>query len=205
MASQPEARQSPPNVLSPGAQWQHWSTLFSAAPLATFVYRVDDQRFQTALLRYAQIAGENKLYWRVVVGLLIAGAILMAACFGLLPDPFLNAAPVLFLLTIYFIFVVTLPLIRRKAALQNLKKSKAYNAVGTSSLHREGFFYQFPPIFVAIRWELFSRAARFTDGILLVGEGRTVWLPVADLTSGRIDDVEAILREKIADYKEMRP
>jgi hypothetical protein len=154
------------------------------------------------LLRHGQLFGDSKRFWQPIAGLIVVGAILATAL-----SIWWSVGGAVGVLVTLAVFTFLNVLARKGAQLnawEKFRKSKAYNAVGMSQLHSEGFVYQYPLIFVALRWEVISSAARFSDGFMLVGEGRNYWLPIGDITSGRIDDVETILKAKIADYKEFR-
>lgn len=93
----------------------------------------------------------------------------------------------------------------QSAFLKLFSASKEFNTVCHFTLYREGLASSCPAIISARKWSGFCSGRRFQDGFLLMFDGRQFyWLPWTDLVSGKPDDVEAILRAGIDDYKGMR-
>lgn len=55
---------------------------------------------------------------------------------------------------------------------------------------------------VQLRWAAFTAACRFEDGFLLIqGPGAFNWLPFDSVTAGSIDEAEELIRQNIAQYR----
>ncbi len=206
MTNQPNPYEPPQSSLQPAGRPPPLLRTFDDAPIAVFQYLFGDQWIQSAQRRLMQSAAEVKWFWRLLTVLLLGSAVVtVVAVFELLP-PMANRAIVVVVaaLAVLLILRANLSNSGNQSALQQFRQAKSYNCMASSFVHRDGLVNQNSYLCAAMRWEMFSSGVHFPDGFLLMAEGQIFWLPIADLTPGRIDDVEAILREKIADYKEMR-
>ncbi len=194
-----EPTQSDPGLTSGAAPAQHQ---VDHVPVASFQYVLGDQWFQAVQRRTARATGEGKLFWRLIAGVVSIGVV--AIVLARPPDLGL----VLFMGAVIGGGIAFIPIAvstnAKEVALKKFRRWKTYGATVNAILYRDRFVCQTPLTNAALRWETFSWAARFPDGYLLIAEGQTYWLYIVDMTSGRVDDVDAVLRANIADYKEIR-
>lgn len=208
MANLPRPTESTPteraqNDAWPEAQLRRLGLTFADQPVAMFRYVVDDQWLSVLQARQKQVAPSplsraiGALMIVAVVQVLGFGALLYSRVIPFL-DPLLIGAVVVNLLVLALYGGLRLYL------RQIYRSSKSYKATETFALHREGIVGHDRHSCSARRWEAYSSAARFPDGFLLSMKTSSEWLPLTGLTAGSAEEVAAVLRAGIADYKEVR-
>lgn len=91
-----------------------------------------------------------------------------------------------------------------QATAQNFRQSKDFETVHSVMFYRDEFVTLGPTGASARRWNSISSSRRFKDGILILPDPYHFhWLPWADLAAGAVDEVDAILKANVADYKEL--
>lgn len=85
---------------------------------------------------------------------------------------------------------------------KRFRKSPYRDELVRISLSPEGFSAKQEKGEVTLDWSAFTRARRFSDGVLLFqGPGVFNWLPFKRMTSGKIEEVDELVGAKIKDFK----
>lgn len=183
---------------------------FSDPPIATFRSHLDAPWFERAYQRWASTNRRDLSPWLSALLLGLA----MSAILLLFVTDSVEARLTRFLVCILAGALIS-PLgywgalhSRRHAkslAVKAFCASRDFEVACNLAIHREGLVTAVPIAVTVRRWSGFIAARRYSDGLLILLSPHLFhWLPWSDLASGAADDVDAILRANIADYKEVR-
>lgn len=195
--------QPPQSDLWPAQPEQNLSLMFGDEAIATFQYLLNDAWHQAVHDRRGQAArspnarGGNGLVWLAVLFVTLIGFLTIVAGRSLFDPVLVTLAMVA--LALFGLYQGLMWFVRRE-----FRQSKSYNTLATSIVYREGIVTQQQVASAAVSWAAFHSAARFPDGFLLNLTIGSYWLPMAGLTTGRVEDIATVLQSRVADYKVIR-
>ncbi|MGA7965049.1 MAG: hypothetical protein WCB49_04020 [Gammaproteobacteria bacterium] len=82
------------------------------------------------------------------------------------------------------------------AVTRQFKRKTDFGSEGMVSLSDNGISVSSPYAKGELNWEIYPRAVRFPDGILLMRKGAIRWLPDSAIQAGTPEDATALVRSK---------
>lgn len=104
---------------------------------------------------------------------------------------------------VFFIVVLALaPVFDYWWAKRRIRKSPSFNADVLVRFSSEGFFAEEPNARVELAWSAFTDGSRLPHGLLLfTAPDRFYWLPDRALTSGSVQELAALLEQKVRKFR----
>lgn len=198
----------PRSDLLPAAEPGRPADAFGDSPIATFTTarsRVWLRRAFGRWFKFHRPYGLTLLGWVLfpLVSYYVTGPF-----FGRIPEAEQFASAVFWLLVVVnFLILASLSVwldryINWFYLLRNLRQS---NDTVTVTLYREVLVFTAPEKTITNRWWGFRSAVRYSDGILLnAGMMQFDWLPFDDLTAGKVDDIDSLLKANFPSYQQQR-
>lgn len=205
MTSQSNSYGAPLNGLWPADKSHPSDVIVGNAPIASFQVKLDATWIRCAFERWHP-AQRRVNPWLVAPVVGIAAA-LVCYYFIFKAEPeidrtrvslWMGAGGALATLAISFLLRRTV----KNATVQNFRRSKDFETIHTVMFSGDEVVTLGPTGVSARRWSGIFSSRRFKDGVLIVPDRyHFLWLPWSDLASGTVDDVDAILRANVANYK----